>query len=96
MPAERQQEIMRLAALKRIVKVRELADDLGVDELGLGDSGVSVGKRISDQLYLTYEAGLSGAASTLYIFYDITRRFTLRGESGEATALDLIYSFDFD
>ncbi len=76
--------------------VGSLADDLGVDELGLGDSGVSVGKRISDQLYLTYEAGLSGAASTLYIFYDITRRFTLRGESGEATALDLIYSFDFD
>lgn len=33
MPAERQQEIMRLAALKRIVKVRELADDLGVHEM---------------------------------------------------------------
>lgn len=76
--------------------VSGLADNLGVDELGLGDSGVSVGKRISDKLYLTYEAGLSGAASTLYIFYDITRRFTVRGESGEANAIDLIYSFDFD
>lgn len=73
-----------------------LANDLGVDELGLGDSGVSVGKRISDELYVTYEAGLSGAASTLYIFYDITRRFTVRAQSGEATAVDLIYSFDFD
>src|SRR5690606_23874994 len=76
--------------------VGSLADDLGVDELGLGDSGVSIGKRISDQLYVTYEAGLSGAASTLYIFYAITRRFTVRGESGEANAVDLIYSFDFD
>jgi translocation and assembly module TamB len=76
--------------------VGSLADDLGVDELGLGESSVSVGKRISDQLYLTYEAGLSGAASTLYIFYDITRRFTIRGASGEANAVDLIYTFDFD
>ena len=76
--------------------VSSFADDLGVDEIGLGESAVSVGKRISDQLYVTYEAGLSGAASTLYIFYDITRRFTVRGESGEASAVDLIYTFDFD
>lgn len=73
-----------------------LAGGIGVDELQLGESTVSVGKRITDQLYVTYEAGLSGPASTLYIFYDITRRLTLRGESGEATAVDLIYTFDFD
>lgn len=76
--------------------VSSLAGGLGVDELGLGDSSVSVGKRITDELYVTYEAGLSGAASTLYIFYDITRRFTIRGQSGEVSAIDLIYTFDFD
>src|SRR5690606_33205089 len=47
------------------------ADGVGVDERGLGESSAWGGKRISDQLYLTYEAGLSGAASTLYSFYDI-------------------------
>lgn len=73
-----------------------LAGGLGLDEVGLGDSGVSIGKRISDELYLTYEAGLSGAASTLYVFYDITRRFTVRGQTGKAGAVDLIYTITYD
>jgi translocation and assembly module TamB len=73
-----------------------LADDLGLDELGVSDSSVSIGKRISRELYMTYEAGLSGATSTLYLFYDITRRLTARGRTGEDTALDLIYTFSFD
>jgi translocation and assembly module TamB len=76
--------------------VSSLTDDLGVDELGLDDSALSIGKRISDKFYVTYEAGLSSAASTLYIFYDLTRRLTLRGETGEASAVDLIYTIDYD
>lgn len=73
-----------------------LAGGLGLDELGLGDSSVSIGKRVSDQLYVTYEAGLSGAASTLYVFYDITRRFTVRGQTGKASAVDIIYTITYD
>ena len=73
-----------------------LADDLGLDELGLSDSSVSIGKRISRELYMTYEAGLGGATSTLYLFYDITRRLTARGRTGEDTALDLIFTITFD
>jgi translocation and assembly module TamB len=73
-----------------------LADDIGVDELGVDESAVSIGKRISNELYVTYEAGLSGAASVLYVFYDITRRLTVRGQTGEATAVDLIYTINYD
>lgn len=73
-----------------------LAGGLGLDEIGLGESGISIGKRISDELYVTYEAGLSGAASTLYVFYDITRRFTVRGQTGKASAMDIIYTFTYD
>jgi translocation and assembly module TamB len=73
-----------------------LGRDLGLDELGVDEGAVSIGKRISNELYLTYEAGLSGAASTLYIFYDITRRLTVRGETGEASAIDLIYTIKYD
>jgi translocation and assembly module TamB len=72
------------------------ADDIGVDELGLNESAFSIGKRISNELYVTYEAGLSGAASVLYVFYDITRRLTLRAQTGEASALDLIYTINYD
>ncbi len=73
-----------------------LASGIGLDELGLGESGVTIGKRLSNELYLTYEAGLSGAASTLFIFYDITRRLTLRGQTGDASAVDMIYTIKYD
>ena len=74
----------------------KLASGIGLDELGLGETGVTIGKRLSNELYLTYEAGLSGAASTLFIFYDITRRLTVRAQTGEATAVDLIYTIKYD
>jgi translocation and assembly module TamB len=74
----------------------KLASGLGVDELGLTDSGVTVGKRISNKLYLTYQQGLAGAASTLFIFYDITRRLTVRAQASEASAMDLVYTIKYD
>ncbi|MEO6078312.1 MAG: translocation/assembly module TamB domain-containing protein [Steroidobacteraceae bacterium] len=74
----------------------KLASGIGLDELGLAETGVTIGKRLSNELYLTYEAGLSGAASTLFIFYDITRRLTVRGQAGEASAVDLIYTIKYD
>jgi translocation and assembly module TamB len=74
----------------------KLASGIGLDELGLAESGVTIGKRLSNELYLTYEAGLSGAASTLFIFYDLTRRLTVRAQTGEATAVDLVYTIKFD
>jgi translocation and assembly module TamB len=73
-----------------------VAAGLGLDEVGLSDEGVSVGKRLGDELYVTYVAGLSGAASTLYLFYDITRRLTVRGQTGDSSAVDLIYTVTFD
>jgi translocation and assembly module TamB len=74
----------------------KLASGIGLDELGLAETGVTVGKRLSNELYLTYQAGLSGAASTLFIFYDITRRLTLRAQTGDASAVDLVYTITYD
>jgi translocation and assembly module TamB len=73
-----------------------LAGDLGLDQLAVSDSSVSIGKRLSNELYVTYEAGLAGAASTLFVFYDITRRLTLRGQTSEASALDIIFTMTYD
>lgn len=88
-----QQAALSLAAGQLGGKV---ASGLGLDELGFGDNGVSIGKRISNELYLTYQQGLAGAASTLFIFYDITRRLTVRAQTGEASAVDLVYTIKFD
>jgi translocation and assembly module TamB len=74
----------------------KLASGLGLDELGLGETGVTIGKRLSNEFYLTYEQGLAGAASTLFLFYDITRRLTVRAQTGEASAVDMIYTIKYD
>jgi translocation and assembly module TamB len=57
---------------------------------------VTLGKRFGQHFYAAYERGLSGAMGTLYIFYDISRKLTVRGQAGERQAVDLIYTFTFD
>ena len=75
---------------------KSLAGGLGLDEVGVSAEGLSVGKRLSDQLYVTYVASMTGAGGTLYILYDISRRLTARAQTGEQSAVDLIYTMTFD
>ena len=82
-----------------------LASHFGLDEIGFkgpgsgGDvreSAVTLGKRLSKDFYLTYERSLSGTLGTLFIFYDLTRRLTLRGQAGQQSGIDLIYTVKYD
>lgn len=82
-----------------------VANRLGVDEIGFkgASSGnnasaaaLTLGKRISQDLYITYERSLSGAMGSLYIFYDLSRRLTLRGQTGAQSALDIVYTVRHD
>ena len=57
---------------------------------------VAVGKRLSDDLYLTFEQSISGASTYVALNYQISRRLSLIGRAGTTTALDLVYSFAFD
>jgi translocation and assembly module TamB len=80
---------------------RGVAASLGLDELSFRRDGpegpaVTLGKRLGRNFYAAYERSLSGALGTLYIFYDLTRRLTVRAETGERTAVDLIFTFSFD
>ena len=80
----------------------ELASSLGLDEISLATgsrsdatatgAAVTLGKRLSKDFYLVYETSLSGAFGSLYIFYDLSRRLTLRAQAGEQSALDLIFT----
>lgn len=81
------------------------ASRLGLDEIGFrsataGDdastAALTFGKRLSKDLYVTYERSLSGTLGTLYIFYDLSRRLTLRGQTGEKSAMDIIYTVKYD
>jgi translocation and assembly module TamB len=81
-----------------------LASKLGLDEIGfkgpsggdLRESGVTLGKRLSKDFYVTYQSSLAGALGTVYIFYDLTQRLTLRGQAGQLSAMDLIYTVKYD
>lgn len=81
-----------------------LASRFGLDEIGfkgpgggeLAESSVTLGKRLSKDFYVTYERSLAGALGTLFIFYDLTRNLTLRGQAGQQSAVDLIYTVKYD
>jgi len=80
-----------------------LASRFGLDELsyrdssgGAGGSALTLGKRFSDNFYAAYERSLSGTAGTLRVFYDLSRRFTVRAETGQQSAIDLIFTFQYD
>lgn len=57
---------------------------------------VTLGKRLSRDFYVAYERSVSGTLGTLYIFYDLSRRFTLRAQAGEQSAVDLIFTLRYD
>lgn len=96
-----QQAAMALLANRRGGASGGVAGRVGLDELSVRrDSAegavVTLGKRFAKNFYASYERSLSGALGTLYLFYDISRRVTLRAEAGERTGVDLIWTFSFD
>ncbi|MGO4475795.1 translocation/assembly module TamB domain-containing protein [Massilia sp. 2TAF26] len=84
----------------------KLANALGVDEFGvrqgagqdtgLANTVVTVGKRISSRLYLSFEQGAATATSVVRLRYKLTPRITLALQTGTNTALDVLYSWAFD
>ena len=85
------------------------ADAFGLDEVSLRGSSdgttaasgatgatVTLGKRLSRDFYVAYERSLAGTVGTLSIFYDLSRRFTLRAQTGEQSAVDLIFTLRYD
>ncbi|MBA2689422.1 MAG: translocation/assembly module TamB domain-containing protein, partial [Burkholderiales bacterium] len=79
-----------------------LARSLGLDELSLTGAGtldqraLTLGKRISSSVYLSYEMGLGGASRIAKLQYDLTRRWSLRAQAGTQNAVDLFYTLQFD
>lgn len=81
------------------------ATRFGLDEIGFkgpasgedaSGSAITLGKRLTDQIYVSYEASLAGSLGTLYIFYDLTRNLALRGQAGLKSGVDLIYTLSYD
>lgn len=81
-----------------------VASRLGLDEIGFGttlpdgtgSAALTLGKRLSNRLYVVYGQSLSGAGSTLSLLYEISRRFTLRARAGDESAIDLVFTLRYD
>ncbi len=73
-----------------------MARQLGMDELGLrsrGDEGeaVALGRRLSDNVYLFLERGITAATTVLIIEYSLTRELRLRAEAGDISGLGIAW-----
>ncbi|TFW29226.1 translocation/assembly module TamB domain-containing protein [Massilia horti] len=84
----------------------KLANSLGLDELGvrqatgtgpgLENTVVTVGKRISSRMFLSFEQGAATATSLVRLRYRLNPRVTLQIQTGTNNALDVLYSWAFD
>jgi translocation and assembly module TamB len=86
-----------------------LAAALGLDELSFrapssnanasdtaAGGAITLGKRFSRNFYAAYERSLSGTVGTLFMFYELSRRFTVRAQAGEQAAIDLIFTVPYE
>ena len=106
-PEDGGEAAMMQAAALALLGGREsggVASSLGLDELsfggdtseGVAGASVTLGKRLSDRLYTAYEHSLSGTGGVLLIFYDLSKRWVVRGQASESSAVDLIYRLSYD
>jgi translocation and assembly module TamB len=79
-----------------------IAKALRLDEVGVrsgataADQFLTVGKRVTDRLYLTFEQSLGGAESLLRLELSLTQRIALRAQTGETSLLGLFYRYSWD
>jgi translocation and assembly module TamB len=86
-----------------------LASALGLDDIYLRGgttlnsdgtttqtTAISLGKRLSSKVYVAYEQSLNSAVGAVNLFYEVSRRLTVRAQAGQESALDLIFTIQHD
>jgi translocation and assembly module TamB len=74
-----------------------LLRNLGIDELSLrqgdtdGETVITLGKQLSRNWFVSYERGVNATIGTWQLTYRIAQRITVRAQSGEDNALDVIW-----
>lgn len=80
--------------------VTKLTRSIGLDEISLRQTDgevretiVTLGKQLSERLYVGYERGLNSTGGNFQLLYRIAQRFTLRGQTGLDNAVDFIFTW---
>jgi translocation and assembly module TamB len=80
-----------------ILPRQSVAGSLRGTEVGTASAEIiTIGKRVSDAVTISYEQALSGAANVVQLSYQLSRRLSLVARAGTENALDLVYSIVFD
>ena len=61
----------------------------------VGSETLTVGKRLSKDLYVSYQQGLADAQSSVRFAYQVTRRLQLLLTAGDKPGVDAVYRFTF-
>ncbi|MGB4585353.1 MAG: translocation/assembly module TamB domain-containing protein [Rhodoferax sp.] len=100
-----QQAALALLGGSRQGPSASLTQALGLDELSFSSSNgsdtatgatVTIGKRLSKDFYVAYESGLASTMGGFTIFYELSRRLTLRAQTGTQGAVDLVWTRRYD
>jgi translocation and assembly module TamB len=82
---------------------RRFAKRFGFDELTVRGSSqlegnvVALGKRYSDDIYITFEQAISTTTEYLVkLDYALTQRFSLRGQTGTTSGVGVFYRYSWD
>jgi len=78
-----------------------VAKRLGLDAIsvkrgesgGLSDAVVSLGKQVSERVYVGYAQSLDATGGSLELIYRIARRLTVRLQTGTETAVDFVWTW---
>jgi translocation and assembly module TamB len=80
----------------------QVAQATGLDEIGMRSadtfeaSSITLGKRLSERVYLSFEQSLDGLSQLARLKYQLSRRLSVEALSGTENAVDLFYTFSFD
>lgn len=66
------------------------------DNTGAETGVVSLGKRINDRLFVSYEKGVRGVWNLLRIQYTLGKGYVLRAQTGTENSLDVLRTRNFD
>jgi translocation and assembly module TamB len=72
------------------------ANGLGASDPLLSQRIVSIGKHLSDNIYLGFDQSVSTAASILKLNYQYSRQLSFIARTGADNAIDLLYQMSFD
>lgn len=91
-----QQQVANTFGLDEISLSARTGDTTDVETTPVTKQVVTLGKRLSERLYLSYEQGLTEATQVVKLSYQISRAWSVVTRAGDDNAVDVFYTLFFD